>query len=92
MFFGLAVAPVVRRPWVVVALCTGFGATLAILWEVGEFLLRQTGSSGLQLTYENTIQDLATGLLGSVAGGIAVTLFARPRPETPANLFGWTHD
>jgi hypothetical protein len=70
-------------------LVVGFGATLDILWEIGEYLLMKSGSSGLQLTYENTIQDLATSFLGGVLAAIVVATALWPKPGTPRTLFGW---
>jgi hypothetical protein len=87
--FGSAVGPIVRRPWTTFGLVVGFGATIDILWEIGEFSLSRSGSSGLQLTYENTIQDLATSLIGATVGAVLVATLARPPADTPATLFGW---
>jgi hypothetical protein len=87
--FGSAVGPIVNRRWTTFGLVVGFGATIDILWEIGEFLLSRSGSSGLQLTYENTIQDLAMSLLGATAGAIIVSTALRPRLGAPAGLFGW---
>ena len=67
--FGLAVAPLVDARWVAFLLVVGFGASIDILWEIGEYLLMRSGSSGLALTYENTIQDLATSFIGGGRGG-----------------------
>ncbi len=87
--FGLAVAPVVGEPWIAFGLVLGFGATIDILWEIGEYLLQRSGASGLQLTYENTIQDLAISLFGAaVAAGLLATVLYPPA-GTPAALFGW---
>jgi len=88
--FGSAVGPIVGRRWTTFGLVVGFGATIDILWEISEFILSRTGSSGLQLTYENTIQDLAMSLLGATAGAIVVTTVLLRRPGIPATLFGWT--
>ncbi len=88
--FGQAVAPLVSAPWVVFGLCLGFGAVLDILWEIAEFALMRSGSSGLQLTYENTIQDLGMSLLGAAVGALVAATVLMPPPGTPATLFGWT--
>jgi hypothetical protein len=87
--FGLAVAPLLEDRWVGFALVLGFGAVVDVLWEIGEYALMRSGSSGLDLTYENTIQDLAMSLLGSVvaAGAIATVLW--PSVGTSRALFGW---
>jgi hypothetical protein len=87
--FGLAVAPLVDARWVAFLLVMGFGASLDILWEVGEFLLMKSGSSGLQLTYENTIQDLATSFLGGTLAAVAIVTVLWPPPGSPRTLFGW---
>lgn len=87
--FGLAVAPHTDRRSIAAGLTIGFGATVDILWEIGEFAMLKSGSSGLQLTYENTIQDLAMSLMGAVVGGILVATVLFPRPGTPKALFGW---
>jgi hypothetical protein len=87
--FGAAVAPMVERPAVLFGLALGFGATLDVLWELGEYALMQSGSSGLQLTYENTIQDMAVSLLGAAIGAGLIATLLRPPPGTPAQLFGW---
>ena len=87
--FGLAVAPMVRPRWAVFLLVVGFGAMIDVLWEIGEYLLMKSGSSGLQLTYDNTISDLATSFLGGVAAAVLITTVLWPRAGTPASPFGW---
>jgi hypothetical protein len=90
--FGLAVAPLLDRRWVAFLVVAGFGASIDILWELGEYLLMQSGSSGLQLTYENTIQDLVTSFLGGVLAAIVVSTVLWPKPGTPRSLFGWARE
>lgn len=65
--------------WVTGALCIGFGAASHILWEIIEYLLMVSGSSGLQLTYGDTIGDLALSLSGSVVAGAWIGWLARRR-------------
>ena len=88
--FGLAVAPLVGEPWIAFGLVVGFGAVLDILWEIGEFQLMKSGASGLQLTYENTIQDLGFSLAGAAIAGLVVATILWPSAATPATLFGWS--
>lgn len=90
--FGLAVAPLLDRRWVAFLVVAGFGASIDILWELGEYLLMKSGSSGLQLTYENTIQDLVTSFLGGVLAALLISTVLWPKPGTPRALFGWTHE
>ena len=87
--FGLAVAPLAGEPWLAFGLVVGFGAVVDILWEVGEFLLMRSGASGLQLTYENTIQDLVSSLVGAALGAVVVATVLWPAAGTPATPFGW---
>lgn len=88
--FGLAISPFVGERWVAFGLALGFGAVVDILWEIGEFALLRSGASGLELTYENTIQDLAMSLAGATVGSIAVVTVLWPPAGTPATPFGWT--
>jgi hypothetical protein len=87
--FGLAVAPLAGHPLIAFGLVLGFGAVIDILWEVAEFGLMKSGSSGLQLTYENTIQDLVMSLSGATIAAVVVATLLWPSPGTPATLFGW---
>ncbi|MGH7567126.1 MAG: hypothetical protein ACREK2_09875 [Gemmatimonadota bacterium] len=74
MFLVLAVGSLILRlelrPWITAALSIGFGAVSHILWEIIEFLAMWIGSPGLQLTYEDTIGDLAMSLGGTLIAGL----------------------
>jgi hypothetical protein len=54
-------------------LAVGFGAATEILWELGEYSVMKLGSSGLQLTYVDTIGDLALGGGGTLLGASLVS-------------------
>jgi hypothetical protein len=76
--FGL---PVARRcgPWVTLGLCVGFGATTALVWEVGEygaFILKTAESV---TAYRDTIGDMTLGLTGATAAGLVAMRLARRR-------------
>lgn len=86
---GLAIAPLAGERWIAFGLVVGFGAVVDILWEVGEFLLMRSGASGLQLTYENTIQDLVFSLTGATVAAFVVATILWPAAGTSATLFGW---
>ena len=88
--FGLAVAPLAGHPLIGFGLVLGFGAVIDILWKAAEFALMKSGSSGLQLTYENTIQDLVMSLSGAAIAALAMATVLWPAPGTPATVFGWS--
>ena len=88
--FGLAVAPLVNERWILFGLVLGFGAVIDILWEAGEFAMMKSGASGLQLTYENTIQDLVMSLTGAAVAALIMATILYPSPTTPTTLFCWS--
>ena len=58
-------------------------------WEIGEYLMMRSGASGLDLTYENTIQDLAMSLAGAALGLCSWPQpCGRPRGARPRS--GWS--
>ena len=52
--------------------------------------MMKSGASGLDLTYENTIQDLVVSLAGATVAAIAIATILWPAEGTPATLFGWS--
>jgi hypothetical protein len=99
--FGAAVGRLGLARWNVAALALGFGATTHVLWELVEYGLQALGSSGLQLTYRDTIADLGLSLLGTAVAALAAGLLASPpapgrrppggatpRPRAPATSRG----
>ncbi len=70
---GSAVSVLNLNRKIVFSLVLGFGATTNILWEISEFIVMQMGASGLQLTYNDTIEDLILSLIGSIIGSVLVT-------------------
>lgn len=74
MLLVLAVGSLILRlglePWIVTCLAIGFGAVSHILWEIIEFVAMWIGTPGLQLTYGDTIGDLALSLCGTVLAGL----------------------
>jgi hypothetical protein len=62
-------------------LALGFGSVTHTLWELAEYGVMSLGSSGLQLTYGDTIGDLALSLTGSALGAaLTATVVWRRRP------------
>lgn len=70
---GSAVSVLNLNRKIIFSLTVGFGATTHILWEIGEFAVMRMGASGLQLTYNDTIDDLILSLIGSIIGSVLVT-------------------
>lgn len=63
-----------REPLLAVfAIGVGTSATAIVLWEFVEFLVLEFGTTGLDLTYEDTITDLMESWLGGVAGAAVAT-------------------
>ena len=73
--FGLLVSSLPLSRLNVFALAVGFGSTSHILWELIEYGLMRLGSSGLQLTYADTVDDLLLSLLGTLVGAGAAALW-----------------
>jgi len=70
--FGLAVSrlPITRlNAW---ALAVGFGATTHLAWELIEYGVMSLGFYGLDLTYSDTIGDIAVAFLGTLVGALVV--------------------
>jgi hypothetical protein len=87
---GDAVQPMAGNRALTLVAAAGVGAIVAVAWEIGEHAAWKRGASGLDLTYDDTIDDLAFSLLGSVAGAAASVL--RPASDGRASsrrLFGW---
>lgn len=63
----------------VAGLCLGFGATTAILWELAEYLVFLRHTPDPMLTYQDTLGDMALGLLGSAVAALIVVAVRRPR-------------
>ena len=64
----IALAPLGLAKWNRIMLGTGFGATAIIIWEIVEYLIAESGTSGLNLTYKDTISDLGLSTLGGAVG------------------------
>ena len=64
----IAVAPLGLAKWNRIMLGTGFGAVAIIIWEIVEYLIAESGTSGLNLTYKDTIGDLGLSTLGGAVG------------------------
>jgi hypothetical protein len=65
-------------------LCVGFGAVIAILWELAEYATFIRDSPELETAYTDTLGDLALGLGGSIVAAAITAGFLWPRAPTRA--------
>ncbi len=77
------------EPWQ--AAMAGTGAAIAgeTAWEVAEYVAMKLGADGMNLTYEDTMADLAESTLGALAGGL-VTWLRMPKAKADRKR-GWRH-
>ncbi|KON72754.1 hypothetical protein M768_19375 [Cellulosimicrobium cellulans F16] len=66
----------------VLVVTAGLGAVLAILWELGEWAGHTYLDDRIGVGYDDTVTDLAAGLLGAVVAGLLVPGSLR-RGSTP---------
>ena len=59
----------VTQPWALLWLTAGFGALLAIVWEVGEYFAFIRFGSELDGAYEDTLGDEVLGTVGALLAG-----------------------
>jgi hypothetical protein len=65
---------------VVVMVALGFGATAALLWELGEYVAFLRDLPTYAYVYPDTLGDLSLGTSGSLVAGLLVALRRRSRP------------
>ena len=70
--------------WNLVLLGAGFGALAIIAWEGVEWVIQEMGTSGLQLTYDDTIGDLVLSTTGGVIGAWLVSTRLVRRGSEPS--------
>jgi len=78
----IALASLRLARWNRILLGTGFGAIAIIIWEIVEYLIAESGTSGLNLTYKDTISDLGLSTLGGLVGATIATYLKDPNPHT----------
>jgi len=79
----LFVAPAGLARWNLVLMGSGFGALAIVAWEGVEWIVQEMGTTGLQLTYDDTVGDLLLSTAGGVLGAaVAANLLARQAART----------
>lgn len=85
---GALIAPYVDERWQAALAGAGISIAGATMWELMEYGAMRFGADGLDLTYEDTMADLAEGVLGAVLGAL-FTLTRVPGPRTERDRSGW---
>ena len=84
---GALVAPHVDERWQAAVAGAGIGIVGETFWEVAEYVAFRFGARGMDLTYEDTMDDLIESTIGALIGG-AFTLTRLPRSKS-ARRTGW---
>ncbi len=77
------------EPWQAAMAGTGSAIAGETFWEIAEFVAMKAGADGMDLTYEDTIADMAESAAGAIVGGI-VTWLRMPRDRAERRR-GWRH-
>lgn len=75
--FGALATPRARTPWEAAGAGVAAGGLFAGLWELGEWIGLKLGAKGMNLSYDDTMVDLAETIAGAGLGGV-VTLLRHP--------------
>lgn len=74
---GALVQPRTRTAWEAAAFATAIAAAAAAGWEIFEWVAMKLGARGMDLTYDDTMEDLIETSAGALLGGL-VTLLRSP--------------
>ena len=74
---GSLAQPRTRTAWEAGAVATAVGVTAAAGWEIFEWVANKLGARGMDLSYDDTMEDLIETSAGAVLGGL-VTLLRHP--------------
>ena len=85
---GALFAPRVDERWQAALIGAGVSIAGATAWELMEYGAMRLGADGMDLTYDDTMADLAEGFLGAALGAL-FTLSRVPRARTERNRRGW---
>jgi hypothetical protein len=74
---GALVEPRMKTAWEASAFAASIGVAAAAGWEMFEWIAMKLGAKGMDLSYDDTIEDLIETSLGALLGGL-VTLLRNP--------------
>lgn len=85
---GLLISSSISPRWAIVAVVTGLGAILAVLWEIGEWYTFIRRGTELEGAYEDTLSDLLLGLLGGLVAAfwVARVTVRAPSADTKSSI------
>lgn len=79
----------VEKPWQAALAGTGTAIAGESVWEIAEYVAWKAGADGMDLTYEDTMADIAESAAGAIVGGL-VTWLRMPRDPAERRR-GWRH-
>ena len=85
---GSLIAPNVDEPWQAALAGGAIAIAGETLWETLEYVAWRLGQGGMDLTYEDTMDDIIGTWIGAVAGALYVLLRA-PRRKATRERRGW---
>jgi hypothetical protein len=85
---GALFAPRVDERWQAALIGAGVSITGATAWELMEYGAMRLGADGMDLTYDDTMADLAEGFVGAALGAL-FTLTRVPRARRERDRRGW---
>ena len=86
---GALFATQTDEPWQAALAGTGTAIAAETAWEIAEYVAMRAGADGMDLTYDDTMADLAESAAGAVLGGL-ITWLRMPR-EPAERKRGWRH-
>ena len=85
---GALIAPRVDERWLAALAGAGVSVVSSTLWELAEYGAMRLGANGMDLTYDDTMADLAEGVLGAMLGAL-FTVSRVPRSRAERGQRGW---
>jgi len=82
---GSLVTSRVRTSWEAAGVATAVGVAAAGLWEIAEWVGLKLGARGMELTYDDTMEDMIETSAGALLGGVVTLLLG---PERLAHVPG----
>jgi hypothetical protein len=74
---GAVAQPRTKTGWEAATVATAMGTAAAAAWEIFEWVAMKLGAKGMDLTYDDTMDDLIETSAGALLGGV-VTLLRNP--------------